>query len=384
MRKSLLLVLLLIITLWFITSFLLFSLDFKGRSSPVLSSIKFYLLAFSVISFLVSAFIILVLFLQRPAEKKPEESASFSLLEVLSRKEAETEKILEQIMESFSFPTLLLDEGRVIYFNRLFKEVFPEVEKGKQLGFFLKSQSPHYQWIGGRYYRVESSGVAISKERKVSFVMLKDVTEERQDLEAATEKERLAALGEIAGFLSHEIKNSLSVLLAYLKVHRTPQMKEVEEELRKVERLVNEFIDYARPFKPSLSEVNLKKEIEKILAGGNLSVKVEGEGVALADPILLEQILSNLLRNSLEAGAKEVRVSIKGHGKYLRVDLEDDGEGIPAENLDKIFIPFFTTKEKGSGMGLAFVKKSLLAMGGNIVAEPSSKGAHFVLYLKRP
>ncbi len=368
MRRTLLLLLLFVCGLWFLLTFLLVS---HGGAEKL--QLKIYILILNLTFFLLALFLLVLLLMEKPSVKARDEVA-LKLLEEVARREAESEKLLEKLLDNFEGPALLAERGRILKANKQAKQLL----KGQ-----LSLPEGDFFWIGGRYYRLDRIKISLSERRQVELLLLRDMTEERNRLEREAEKERLAALGEIASFLSHEIKNSLSILLAYLKVKQIYEKGPVEEELRKIEMLVNEFLDYARPLNPSISRIKLSKEFEKAAEKTGIRLELEGEALVKADPFLLPQVLLNLLKNSKEAGASLVKVKVKEEGAAVRVDVLDNGRGIPPELGDKIFLPFVTTKKNGSGMGLAFVKKSMLAMGGNIVLAPSSEGGHFVLYFKK-
>ena len=103
------------------------------------------------------------------------------------------------------------------------------------------------------------------------------------------------------------------------------------------------------------------------------------------DPVLIRQAFSNLIQNALEAMSGEGVIQIDvawGHGETVEVRISDTGPGIPKERLDKIFLPFFTTKEKGTGLGLALVHKIILAHNGQVSVESvEGSGTAFVVGL---
>ena len=120
----------------------------------------------------------------------------------------------------------------------------------------------------------------------------------------------------------------------------------------------------------------------------NLKIEVEGEfGTVVADDGLLRRVFDNLLRNAAEAGESDdrpVQVRISGRvvasGRTLQVEVEDDGPGIPAEDLSQVFVPFHTTRRQGTGLGLALVQRTMVDLGGGVeAANGSESGALFRL-----
>lgn len=130
----------------------------------------------------------------------------------------------------------------------------------------------------------------------------------------------------------------------------------------------------------SLKEVIKESNVENIF----LEFSENFEEIRISfDKELLKTIFLNLLKNSKESGANKVSLSFEVNPNYYTVFYEDDGIGIKEEFRDKIFLPFFTTKNSGSGMGLAIVKKFLNDSGGDIELLSSEKGVKFKLMFKK-
>ena len=200
------------------------------------------------------------------------------------------------------------------------------------------------------------------------------------------EGERLAAIGSLAASLAHEIRNPLnamSLLLTRLKVTndeavRRPIVEDLFGEVGRLDRLVSSILDYARPVQLSRRPANLKDVLNSVrdlfqsLAesqGTSLSI-TESEDVMIdADHDKLKQCLVNLVNNSLEAVKKGGFVHLSC--RYLddgtaQIEVTDNGPGIELESQKKLFSPFFTTKEHGTGLGLSSVRKIIAAHGGQI------------------
>jgi len=171
----------------------------------------------------------------------------------------------------------------------------------------------------------------------------------------------------------------------------------VSEEAERLNTMVGDLLDFARPNHPQL----LREPLEPIVAGAvkmtasaaaandvNVAIEVPGELSVPVDARMLRQALVNLLLNAIQAmphgGAVALRAFAEGGGshKYARIDVTDTGPGISHELGDKIFLPFFTTRATGSGLGLAVVKRIADAHGGDVRLESTEgPGATFRLRL---
>jgi signal transduction histidine kinase len=202
--------------------------------------------------------------------------------------------------------------------------------------------------------------------------------------------------------IAHEVRNPLGGIELFGGLLREdleptdPRRKHVDKILRELgvlARVVNDFLDFARkrPHEPVLTDVRELLSEAVSLAEKDASdkeVKVELDAPKnlqfAVDSESLKRALLNLLKNAIQAVAKggRVRLSASTDGG-LSIAISDDGPGVPEEKREEIFAPFFTTKQKGTGLGLALVKKTVVAQGGTIHVErdPEWGGARFVLRL---
>lgn len=192
---------------------------------------------------------------------------------------------------------------------------------------------------------------------------------------------------DIARVMAHEIKNPLTPI--QLSLDRIQEKVDTDckisvDELRKfvnrissqvanLEKLVDDFRSFAREPEPvcvpiSVSEVckPLNKEI------GPVSMDIKGNGIISADPHLLYRVFLNLWKNSMEAGATKISINIEDMPDQVKIKFVDDGTGISDENRDKIWIPYFTSKKDGTGLGLPVVKRMLESMGISIQMQTST------------
>ena len=256
-------------------------------------------------------------------------------------------------------------------------------------------------------------GVTISPirrgEGKISgaICLLTDLTELAALQQRMQLKENLAALGELSAGIAHEFKNALATISGYAQLipeasanESAEYAKRILEQTRNITHVVAEFLKYARPLEIPDEAVGLEEVVERAVAEvaqamPQVTIKCEGrfEDVA-GDEGLLRQALLNLARNAAEAcatanggGCVTVRGEvIRGDETGLqRITVVDNGIGIAAEALPKLFRPFFTTKANGTGLGLAVVQKIIVQHGGQVgVRNCPEGGAAFIVTLPLP
>lgn len=220
---------------------------------------------------------------------------------------------------------------------------------------------------------------------------------------ALAERENLAAVGQLAAVVAHEVRNPVAIIFGALTTlkRRTrdpedvPLLKIIDEEAERLKQLVSRMLDAVRPFELQYSRVAVEEVVRgavvQVTSGSGAAVdQVELVGVPLddvdCDAVLLEQAISNLVQNALIARGRRspVRVTVSvepGSGpETLRIEIADDGEGVPVDAQHRLFTPFFTTRAAGTGLGLALVKRIVEAHGGTVAYEPpAAGGASFVL-----
>ena len=211
-------------------------------------------------------------------------------------------------------------------------------------------------------------------------------------------KENLASLGEMSAGIAHEFKNSLSTISGYAQMLAAEERPEVREfatriarETDALTRIVTDFLNFARPQKIEPETLELRSLLEEAARGCSLDFdmsKVPAGLPLVGDHTALCQAFSNLMRNSAEAGAEGARVRLEAAAEEgeqeIRIVLRDNGPGIPQENLAHIFIPFFTTKAGGTGLGLALVHRIVTEHGGLISVASDPSGTTFTLSLPSP
>jgi signal transduction histidine kinase len=240
---------------------------------------------------------------------------------------------------------------------------------------------------------VFGSGLAWSNLVKTSDLQIRLVR--ASEMNSHLKEMNLAAAG-----LAHETRNPLNIIrgLAQMiskKPEAAPEIKdksrEIVEEADKVAAQLNEFINYSRPRELRPSAVALNSVVNDVvrtlghdLEEKKIRLEVEGEPLRItADEQLLRQTLFNLLLNAIQAvdGDGEIRVvANRQSATEARLEIRDNGPGVPAESRTEIFKPYFTTQKTGTGLGLAVVQQIVLAHGWEIGCLPNEpKGAVFRL-----
>jgi two-component system, NtrC family, sensor histidine kinase HydH len=242
---------------------------------------------------------------------------------------------------------------------------------------------------------------------KKAGVILERRQEEQRRLEAQLhQSERLAALGEMTAGVAHEVRNPLGIISSTAELLRErlaryePQNRLAQiivEESNRLNEKVTEFLDFARPRIPNLRPCDLEATLNRSLELlqpeiERLGIKVSREyqlngRPLMVDQDLLHQAFLNIFLNAIQAMPQGGHLTVStspgsnGHGGEIRI--QDDGEGIGPEALKKIFNPFFTTKEKGSGLGLPIVKSIIEAHQGSLKIS-STAGAGTTLTITLP
>ncbi len=308
-----------------------------------------------------------------------------------------------------------LGKGRWEILGQRLSEVFPE---STALGSIIQTAVELHQPIKDKLVSLERNGaspaqVLVSVEPMENYpsrqltgalITLRDAETRRQIESQLDLSTRLAAISRLTGGVAHEIKNPLNAIALHLEVLKSrlqrelpepdPEIEVIAQEIRRLDRVVKTFLDFTRPVKLNLREVDLAVLVSEVLAlvGPQCRrLKIEcrsqiapGKHIAQADHDLLKQAILNVVANAVEAmpegGRLEVEVGRAGDDSVVIVS--DTGPGIPPEIRDKIFNLYFTTKKSGSGIGLAMTFQVLQLHNGTIgVASEPGRGTTFTLQL---
>lgn len=244
--------------------------------------------------------------------------------------------------------------------------------------------------------------IVVGGERKFTGIV-HDLTERVRMENQLREQTALARLGEMAALVAHEVRNPLAAIRAAVQTLvstgrgdalRDDVGQQIISRIDALSELMRELLLFARPPRPRPATVNLGALVTSTVeflkddpALAQVQVEVEGASPPIqADPELLKIVFLNLLINSGQAmsGRGRIAVAIDAAAGVCRVTIVDSGPGIPAEARAKLFTPFFTTKQRGTGLGLATAKRLIEAHGGSIALEcPADGGTRVMLSLPR-
>jgi signal transduction histidine kinase len=223
--------------------------------------------------------------------------------------------------------------------------------------------------------------------------------------------EKGAVVGRLASAIAHEIRNPLNYInltLDHLRSTFAPQdpqkratferlANQLKAEVARINTHITDFLSYSRPSSLEQQPLNLRAEVEDALqmievqaAEHGIETRIEEEGIVpevMADRQAIRSVLTNLMLNSLQAmdgedGSVVVKISADEANERARVEVTDTGRGIAAEDISKVFEPYYSTKETGTGLGLAIVKKAVEEHGGTILINSrQGSGTTFTITL---
>jgi len=226
------------------------------------------------------------------------------------------------------------------------------------------------------------------------LLVFTDLTELKAFQHQKELRERLSTLGEMSAGIAHELRNPLAVISGYTRMlskkvddSMIPAVESISKEVAVMDRIITDFLSFAKPTDLIVSEVDLKDLLEACLSsvkessvGINVSVNTEMLPHINADEILLRQACTNLLQNALESMPDGGELKIRGFiNDLVCISIADTGHGIPESIRGKIFLPFYTTKERGTGLGLAIVHKIVVSHGGDLKVDTGDKGTTFTI-----
>ncbi|HAW31456.1 two-component system sensor histidine kinase NtrB [Gimesia maris] len=244
------------------------------------------------------------------------------------------------------------------------------------------------------------------QEELGTVLHVRDVTERALMEQRLRRMERYAGLGSLATGLQHEIKNPLSALSLHVQLLDEALMGQttsedvnemlgvIHTEIIRLTAVLEGFRDYASMSEPGRTDVDLGTLINKLARfirpqAEQQHVKVEVNlaeenlPAIKADSVHMDQVLLNLALNALQAMPEGgiLSIGLQQEGEWLRIKVSDSGKGIPAEYRDRIFDPYFTTRNDGTGMGLALCEKIVRQHDGTIDLETGAGGTAFSVLL---
>jgi len=334
-----------------------------------------------------------------------------------------TDKLFDQMYVGVA---AIDDSGVIVMTNKAFDNIFglsePSGRSWKELLLELKLNLPDIEvdqqaateaevdFVRGdtsRTLLIATSKVAAEEDLPAGVVaVVYDITNLREYEKKAVRKERLSEMGNLAAGVAHEIRNPLnaiSIAAQRLASEFTPNensdeyisfTKQIREETRRLNDIITRFLALARSESKNGEPVDLSKLFDEQVAflrpeaeklGVELTCNFEAGLRLNANPDELKQVIANLFNNACEAidgGPGKIAITGRKAADGIEILFEDSGPGVSESDRDKIFAPYFTTKEAGTGLGLPTVHKIISALNGEVtVASSQLGGAAFKIKL---
>lgn len=342
----------------------------------------------------------------------------------------ESERKYKLLVEEINDGYLVIQNGKIVFANRMFcrmhegevedvigrpfmdfvseadREVVRELHSGSREGF--SGVEYRRRTLSGKAFPTEIQGKTVRYGDRLSSIgICRDITERVKMEKKVRDTERMAYIGEITASLSHEIRNPLSAVKMNLQI--LSQNVEIQgndkrrvdisiNEVIRLERILSQLLDFVRPLQLNLNDYDIRdilnsyiELLEMKFMEKEITVVTEfdgGIGPVLVDGEALGQAIINILINAIESSPAGGRIRVcydRPEGFYrgfVRISIADEGPGFDDAQEEELFRPFFTTKSKGVGLGLANVKRIVDGHRGYVVAEGSHpKGAVFSILL---
>ncbi|HXX58923.1 MAG TPA: ATP-binding protein [Thermodesulfovibrionales bacterium] len=275
----------------------------------------------------------------------------------------------------------------------VFREPLTGLLKGKT---FAGREEFLYRTTSGRKLHIGFTLTPLKNAESETIgqlLVFTDLTELKALQSQAELRDRLSSLGEMAAGMAHELRNPMAVIAGYTKLlskkidpSMIPILESVSHEIGVMDRIIADFLSFAKPTELQVSAVDLSQLIKNCvmhIAPAHQEIRVslgiDGMPLVLGDEIQLRQAFTNLIQNAVEAmpTGGELNFGFSADGDSVEITISDTGHGIPEEIRNKVFLPFYTTKDRGTGLGLAIVHKIVVSHRGAVSVESGEKGASF-------
>lgn len=343
----------------------------------------------------------------------------------------ESEHRFRNLVENSLIGISIIQDDRIIYQNpeqkRLlgtfsksskafnFKNIHPDdVEKVSRFYKTLNSKKTRTMETEFRFYpsgKMDSrhdmkwvycrANLITYQGKEAILVNIMDMTRAKELEHLLMIQDKMTSLGHVAAGIAHEIRNPLSGINIYLntleKIYNKPEnfekgkeiLKQLQSASNKIESVIRRVMDFSKPSEPKVVLKDINEPIEEALELSSVTLRKSGikiekvltEGLPLCyiDPPLIEEVILNLITNASDAmrnieKAKKIAVSSSVENNFILIQVSDSGPGVPLHLREKIFEPFYTTKNESSGIGLSIVHRIVTDHGGSINVDSSKWG----------
>ena len=348
-----------------------------------------------------------------------------------------SEQDLRDLSENSLTGISLIQDNRIIYQNKEqkrllrplpesinlmdFEGIHPEdVEKVKKLYQKIISEGVRTLDTDFRYYptgKIESekdmkwvycrASLIQYQGKDAVLVNMMDMTKAKELEHLLIIQDKMSSLGRVAAGIAHEIRNPLSGINIYLstlqkifdRADSLDKVKMILEQLQsasgKIESVIRRVMDFSKPGEPKFVPVNINQPIEEAIQLSSVTLRKseislekslsEDLPQCNADPHLIEEVILNLITNAAEAmkgmeGGERIEITSSMGNKHILVKVSDSGPGVPSNLKEKIFDPFYTTKDGSTGIGLSLSHRVITDHGGSLSVGPSKwGGAEFII-----
>ncbi|MDF2606244.1 MAG: kinA 5 [Bacillales bacterium] len=319
----------------------------------------------------------------------------------------QSELKIRNIIDGLPIPIIIFSNSRakILFLNNEAREQFNISSKqyvnDKNIRFFcnrfdsnqieiydanLKENQPLIKSENGKIYLVKSIEMLFEEESAIlhSFV---DITQEKENETIILRSEKMNIAGQLAASIAHEIRNPLTSVKGFFKILKTGEVskelyyKIIDDELSRIEQISNELLTLAKPHVDNRKEHNIGKIIEDVVVlltsesnmkNIELLLKISCSDIYLfCEETKIKQVFINLIRNAMDAVKESGKVilEVDKDDNDIQIKVIDNGVGIPRELIDKLGEPFYTTKDKGTGLGLMVCYKIIEDHKGSIKVD---------------